>query len=109
MLQKIEGTHLIDADGNPAGGVTVGVGIEISWQRGLVQRVEGRWKPNGALADTVIAVAIDRIQFFQSASGGKHKTRECALALTKLEEALHWLEAHARNLDAARFEGEHEV
>ena len=43
---------------------------------------------NGCHQEDLIAICIDRLQSFQA---GKYKCRENALALTKLEEALHWL------------------
>ncbi|MEE9354357.1 MAG: hypothetical protein V3U75_02085 [Methylococcaceae bacterium] len=43
---------------------------------------------NGCHHEDLIAVVIHRLQSFQA---GDFKCRENALALTKLEEALHWL------------------
>lgn len=43
---------------------------------------------NGCHNEDLIAIVIDRLQHFQA---GDFKCRENALALTKLEEALHWL------------------
>lgn len=43
---------------------------------------------NGCHNEDLIAIVIDRLQGFQS---GEFKCRENALAITKLEEALHWL------------------
>jgi hypothetical protein len=43
---------------------------------------------NGCHNEDLIAIVIDRLQHFQA---GPYKCRENALALTKLEEALHWL------------------
>jgi hypothetical protein len=43
---------------------------------------------NGCHHEDIIAIVIDRLQSFQA---GDFKCRENALAITKLEEALHWL------------------
>jgi len=56
----------------------------IEWQNGLMRDV-GR---NGAFVEEVIQVAIDRIQ---ERNVGAFACRENSLAITKLEEALHWL------------------
>lgn len=43
---------------------------------------------NGCTNEDLLAIIIDRMQHFQT---GNFSCRENALALTKLEEALHWL------------------
>ena len=43
---------------------------------------------NGCHQEDLLAIVIHRLQGFQT---GPFKCRENALALTKLEEALHWL------------------
>lgn len=43
---------------------------------------------NGITQEALIAICIDRLRSFQT---GPYACRENALALTKLEEALHWL------------------
>ena len=99
MLQAITGAHDVDSEGNPAGGKTEGVGIQIQWQNGPLGRGAERKEPNGAFVEGVIAAALDRLKFYQTASGGRFNCRENALAMTKLEEALHWCQhrtvAHA--------------
>lgn len=44
---------------------------------------------NGCSNESLIAIVIDRLQGFQR---GEFSCRENALALTKLEEAMHWLQ-----------------
>lgn len=56
----------------------------IQFQDGPVKEVG----VNGAREEDLLAILIDRIRSFQST---KHACRETALALTKLDEALHWL------------------
>ncbi len=104
MNQTIEGTHTTDTEGRPTGGSTHGRGIDIVWQNGPLGRDEDRIEPNGAFVEGVIAAAIDRIQFYQT----KFACRENALAITKLEEALHWLNARTARREAAGTEGTHE-
>lgn len=43
---------------------------------------------NGLTQEVLIAICVDRLQSFQA---GPYACRENALALTKLEEAQHWL------------------
>jgi len=43
---------------------------------------------NGCHHEDLIAIVIDRLQCFQDS---EYKCRENALAITKLEESLHWL------------------
>lgn len=43
---------------------------------------------NGISDEALIAIVIDRLEGFQS---GPYRGRENALAITKLEECLHWL------------------
>lgn len=84
MNQRVEEKHEVDASGNPAGGTTAGVGIDIRWQDGPLGQGEERTEPNGAFVEGVVAAAIGRIQFYQ-----KHfPCRENAIALTHLETAL---------------------
>ena len=104
MLDKFEATNNNDANGNPAGGTVSGVGISISWQNGPLGRGEDRILPNGAFVETVIAAALQRIQYYQDS---KFKCRENALAITKLEEALHWLNHRTAAREARQVEGTH--
>lgn len=70
-------------DGNPMGGTTESIGLSIQWQEGPVQDNQ----QNGAFVTDVIQAAIDRITFYNES---KFNCRENELAITKLEEALHW-------------------
>ncbi len=108
MRQKITGQHNSDENGNPAGGTTTGTGITITWQNGPLGRPEDgtRKEPNGAFVEGVIAAALDRLEYYQAS---KFKCRENALAITKLEEALHWLDSRTQKREAAKIEGTHAV
>jgi hypothetical protein len=50
--------------------------------------------PNGISIESILAVAIDRLQVFQR---GPYSCRENAIAITHMEEAMHWL--HHRTKD----------
>jgi hypothetical protein len=104
MLGKFEAFNAKDELGNPAGGFARGVGIQINWQDGPLGRGTDRKEPNGAFVETLIAVAVQRIQFYQDS---KFMCRENALALTHLEEALHWLNHRAEKREARNVEGTH--
>lgn len=104
MLSKFDAENHDDSDGNPAGGFVSGTGIFIEWQDGPLGRGEGRLDPNGAFVETVIAAALQRIQYYQE---GKFSCRENALAVTKLEEALHWLNHRTASREDRGVEGTH--
>jgi hypothetical protein len=106
MKQIIKENHLIDAALNPAGGTTEGVGILIEWQNGPLGRDAERKEPNGAFVEGVIQAALGRLEFYQTS---KFKCRENALAITKLEEALHWCQARTAGREKREVEGTHEV
>lgn len=104
MRQKLDQQHLRSDDGAPAGGTTTGLGLEITWQNGPLGRGAARKEPNGASVEGVIEAALGRLRFYQE---GRFKCRENALAITKLEEALHWLDARTRDREARAVEGTH--
>lgn len=79
--QNRKSEFYVSEEGNPTGGVSEGEGYKIEWQNGVQQ-------PNGAILEDVIATCVDRLQFFQDS---KFNSRENALAITHLQEALHWL------------------
>lgn len=63
----------------------------IEGQFGFAQFQNGPIKEfgvNGCHQEDLLAIVIDRLQHFQA---GEYACRENALALTKLEEAMHWL------------------
>lgn len=107
MMQEIRAENNNDNDGNPAGGFVKGVGIDIVWQDGPLGRGEDRKEPNGAFVEGVIEAARQRIDYYQKTESGKFACRENALAITKLEEALHWLNARTSRRETAGVEGTH--
>ena len=104
--QKIDVENWNDANGNPAGGKVYGVGLAIEWQNGPLGRGEDRQEPNGAFVETVMRAALQRIQYYQDSG---FACRENALAITKLEEALHWLDHRTRAREERQVEGTHET
>jgi len=80
-----------------APGVTVHT--TISFQNGPIQHPADF---NGVTNEALLAVLIDRMRGFQS---GQFACRENALALTKMEEALMWLQKRTRDRMARGVEG----
>lgn len=60
---------------------------------------------NGVQNEHLISIVIDRLQCFQA---GDFACRENALALTKLQEALHWLEHRTKDRQQRGVEGKNE-
>jgi hypothetical protein len=106
MEQPFTSSHVLE-EGKPAGGYSEATGIQVLWQNGPLGRVgsDERIEPNGAFVETVIAIAKDRIEFYQ---GNGFSCRENALAITKLEEAMHWLNARTQRRVKSGVEGTHE-
>lgn len=95
----VESQFTVNAEGYPTGGETSMVApgylgrpaIKIRWQDGIV----GADGQNGAFVEDVIEAARQRIIFFNS--NPNTRCRENSLAITKLEEALQWLDWRTRN------------
>ena len=106
MTQMLVQDHRNDQDGNPTGGQTRGTGINIQWQDGPLGRGWCRRDPNGAFVEGVIAAALGRLEYYQES---KFRCRENSLAITKLQEALHWLQHRTADREFRAVEGTHEV
>lgn len=102
--QKLNVDNRLDEDGNPAGGFALSEGIDIEWQDGPLGRGDARVEPNGAFVETVIRAALQRLEFYNE---GKFRCRENSLAITHLEEALHWLNARTSARELRDVEGTH--
>lgn len=76
-------------------------GAHIHFQNGAVKEVG----VNGITDEALLAVLIDRLQGFQR---GQFSCRENALALTKMEEAMHWLQHRAQDRERRGVEGRNE-
>lgn len=107
MLDKYTATNKQDSEGNPTGGEVIGTGLSISWQNGPLGRDENRIVPNGAFVETVLDAARQRLEFYQTARDGKFRCRENAIAITKIEEALLWLNKRTADREKRQVEGTH--
>lgn len=103
-IRKCAVANQNDERGLPAGGSVIGVGLKINWQSGPLGRGETRKEPNGAFVETVISAAKQRIEYYQSSG---FECRENAIAITKLEEALLWLDKRTRDREDRQVEGTH--
>lgn len=76
--------------------------VELLFQNGPINEAG----LNGITQEVLLAIVADRLRSFQA---GPYSCRENALALTKIEEAMHWL--HSRTLTRMRrgVEGTHKV
>lgn len=90
--------YFIDGYALSTDGPFVQKGIIIHFQNGPIQDAG----VNGISNEVLVAVVIDRMRGFQS---GQFACRENALALTKLEEALMWLQKRTRDRMARGVEG----
>ncbi len=110
MQQPFISSHDVDGQGNPEGGYAGAIGIGIVWQRGPLGAPDApdRKEPNGAFVETVIAMVIDRLTFYQDAAGGRFNCRENAVAIMRLEEALASLRARTDGRTRRGVEGTHE-
>jgi hypothetical protein len=61
---------------------------------------------NGVMDENLIAMVIDRLRGFQT---GPYSSRYNAIALTKLEESLMWLQQRTRDREARGVEGTHKI
>ena len=107
MNQKITAENWTDTDGNPTGGTAVGKGIIIIWQNGPLGRGADRMEPNGAFVEGVIEAARQRLEFFQTAGGGRFACGENASAIEHLGMALYMLNARTQAREARQVEGTH--
>ena len=73
-------------------------GLHVLFQNGPIKEAG----INGVTNEALVAVVIDRLQGFQN---GRYACRENALALTKLEEAMHWMRHRTLLREARGVEG----
>lgn len=109
MLGKFIAENTDDKEGNPAGGLVHGTGLYICWQNGPLGRGEDRKKPNGAFVETVIAAVIQRIEYYQTASGRRFACQENEAAIQHLEVALEFLNQRTQQREARDVEGTHQA
>lgn len=105
MLDKYVAVNHNDENGNPSGGSVDGVGLSIKWQDGPLGRGKDRVEPSGAFVETVIDAARQRLEYYQAS---RFRCKENALAITKLEGALRWLNSRTNRRETDKTEGAHE-
>jgi len=76
--------------------------VVVHFQKGPI----GEAGVNGCHQEDLLAIVIHRLQCFQA---GPFACRENALALTKLEEAMHWLNHRTDNRQKRGVEGTSKV
>jgi hypothetical protein len=106
MQQPYAHVNKVDEQSRPSGGKFLATGITIEWQDGPLGRDGERIEPNGAFVETVLVAALQRLQFYNET---EFRCRENSLAITHIEEALHWLDARTRAREARGVEGTHTV
>ena len=106
MLAKFEAENTNDQAGNPAGGTVRGIGLSIDWQNGPLGRGDERIAPNGAFVETVIAAALQRIEYYQAS---KFACMENEMAATHLRSALSFLHYRTAQRERREVEGTHKA
>jgi hypothetical protein len=106
MQQQFAAANIDDEQGNPAGGYVRATGLTIEWQDGPLGRGDERVAPNGAFVETVIAAAMQRLQYYQS---GRFACGENRDAISYLESALQVLNARTAARENRGVEGTHEI
>jgi hypothetical protein len=74
------------------------VQCDISFQNGPISEAG----VNGISQEALLAICIDRLECFQK---GQYACRENAIALTHLQDAMHWLQHRTRERLARGVEG----
>jgi hypothetical protein len=110
LLQSYETAFFENKDtGLPLGGFAKATGIDIQFQPGPLRESKGSLvkEPEGAFVETLIAIVVDRLQYYQNIANKRFRCRENSLAITHLQEALHWLDHRTRDREARGVEGTH--
>ena len=105
MKSQIEQEHRTDANGNPAGGVTLGRGFAITWQDGPLVVDGVRREPTGAFVEDIIAAAIGRIEHYQAS---RFHCLHNAVALGHLRAAAEALAERTADREQRGVEGTHQ-
>lgn len=96
-------SHRYRVSGFNAAGAPEGSGYTlINFQNGPINEAG----VNGITQEALLAIVVDRLRSFQS---GPYACRENALALTKIEEAQHWLQQRTIARMRRGVEGTHTV
>ncbi len=78
-------------EGDVTGGWVHGIGLDIQWQDRPVS-AEG---PNGAFVDDELYACLQRLNAYQES---RLSCWENEMAIIKIREALHWLDARRKDL-----------
>lgn len=105
--QGFTSEHNTDSNGNPAGGISKTNGTTVNWQNGPLGEGADRKEPNGAFVEDIIDIARDRIEYYQTESNGRFNCTENAMAITRLQEAVFWLNSRTQRRTEAGTEGTH--
>ena len=98
IYQSVDSKVESFGDGNLYDLIADELHYQIRFQDGAVQKVGGR---NGWQNEELLAVLINRMNYLQ----GKFPCRENAIVITKLEEALLWLEKRTSSRQKQGVEG----
>lgn len=100
-VYQVDGFDATSNPGNtPEEGVTGPCRLTVMFQNGPIKEVG----VNGVTQEVLLAIVIDRLRSFQE---GDYRCRENAIALTKIEEALMWLQSRTRARQSRGVEGTH--
>lgn len=102
MNQPITTNHFVDAQKNPAGGLSEATGIRIQWQHGPLNGGQ----PTGAFVETVLSIARDRIAFYQ---GSRFACDDNMEAMHHIDKALEALNRRTAERTKRGVEGTHQV
>ena len=95
MIESFMSEHCTDHEGNQAGGTTSGDDFEIRWQDG---------HDEGASVETIIAVCIDRLRFYQT---GRFPSEFNKRAIAHLTNAISALDERTADREQRGVEGTH--
>ena len=107
-VRVVEFNNRYDKNGDPAGGYASGVGLEIKWQDGPVNRLEGEKKDglNGTFVEDVLEAVAQRLEFYQKS---RFACKENAYALDDIRLALARLMDRRKDRQKRGVEGKHEA
>lgn len=96
--------HYVDGNGNPAGGMVSGLGLDIHWQDGPLAEND----LNGAFIEDAIQGVINRLEFYQRASECRFACPENSETLGHLRRALQSCRNRTARRRAQGVEGTHQ-
>lgn len=104
MPNPLDVANLLDDNGKPAGGHANGIGFTIDWQNGPLAVDGERISQSGAFVEDVLRAVIQRVEHYNET---EFRCRENSLAITHMEEALHWFNARTAAREDRGVEGTH--